>query len=117
MNATKIEKLKSIGHVSVTAQEIAEVHEKLASGSKVCVTICEWIIKKATGAGTCAAGEAALSGIFTLAEAVFFPEGEPILVPLEVVVDAGWGVVCAEVGIKTLGKDAHKYAKLWCSKL
>ena len=117
MNAQKIEKLKSIGHIQVSAQEIAEVHEKLASGSKVCETICEWIIKKAAGSGTCMAGEAALSGIFTLAEAVFFPEGEAILVPLEVVVDASWGAVCGEIGIKTLGKDAHKYAKLWCSKI
>ena len=46
MNAQKIEKLKSIGHIQVSAQEIAEVHEKLASGSKVCETICEWMERK-----------------------------------------------------------------------
>ena len=117
MDAEKIKKLKSVGHINVSAQEIANEHEKLASGSKLCVTICEWIIKKAAGSGSCVAGEAALSGIFTLAEVAFFPEGEPILVPLEVVMDAGWGAVCAEVGIKTLGKDAHKYAEHFCSKL
>ena len=117
MDAVKIEKLKSVGHITVSAQEIAEVHEELASGSKVCVTIAKWVIKKAAGAGSCAAGEAALSGIFTLAEVVFFPEGEPILVPLEAAMDIGWGAICAEVGIAAMGKNAKKYAEHFCSKI
>lgn len=120
MDIEKIEKLKRAGDTSVTAAEIADLHETIgkvkAADSCVCITICEWIIKKAAGAGTCAAGEAALSGIFTLAEVVFFPEGEEILVPLEVVVDVSWGVVCGEIGVETLGKDAAKYAKEWCDK-
>jgi len=117
MDQAKIEKLKALGNIGVTGEEIAEVKEQVAAGKNVCETICAWIIKKAAGTGSCAAGEAALSGIFTLAEVVFFPEGEEILVPLEVVVDAAWGGVCAEVGVATLGKDADKWAKEWCSKI
>lgn len=117
MDASKIEKLRSIGKISVTADEIAEQKEKLASGAKVCVTICTWIIQKAAGTGSCVAGEAALSGIFTLAEIVFFPEGEEILVPLEVVVDAAWGATCEEIGIAALGKNAEEYAEQWCAKI
>ena len=117
MDAKKIEKLKALGDIGVTAREIAEVHEKLAAGEKTCTTICAWIIKKAVATGSCAAGEAALTGIFTLAEVVFFPEGEPILVPLEVVVDAAWGVTCGEIGIAALGKQADKWAAEWCSKI
>lgn len=120
MDITKVEKLKLAGDTSVTAAEIAEMHEKMAktkaAGNCLCIDICEWIIKKAVGTGSCAAGEAALTGIFTLAEAVFFPEGEPILVPLEVVVDAAWGVVCAEIGIAVLGDEAAKYAEEWCKE-
>lgn len=116
MDATKIERLKKAAHVSVTAAEVADMHEKLAASSCLCQTICEWIIKKAAGAGTCAAGEAALTGIFTLAEVVFFPEGEEILVPLEAVVDVAWGVTCADVGIAAIGANADKYALEWCQK-
>jgi len=117
MDAKKIEKLKTLGNVSISGAEIAEVKEKLATGKNTCTTICTWIIKKAVATGSCAAGEAALTGIFTLAEIVFFPEGEEILVPLEIVVDAAWGATCAEIGIATLGKDAHKWAVKWCSEI
>lgn len=81
------------------------------------MTICEWIIKKAAATGTCAAGEAALTGIFTLAEIVFFPEGEEILVPLEAVIDGAWGATCSSVGIAAIGENAHKYAEEWCAKI
>ncbi len=117
MYEEKINKLKALGEMSVSASEIAEVYEKLESGSSICKTICEWVIKKAVETGSCSAGEAALTGIFSLAEVVFFPEGEPILVPLEAVVDAAWGATCAEVGIEGIGKDAEKWAKKWCSEI
>lgn len=117
MDQKKIDKLQSIGDISVSANEIAAVQQELLSGASTCVTIATWIIKKAAGAGSCAAGAAALGGIFTLAEVVFFPEGEPILVPLEVVMEAGWAAVCASVGVAVLGKDAEKYAKQFCAKI
>lgn len=117
MEQDKIDRLTSIGNITVSASEIAEVQQQLLSGSSTCVTIGTWIIKKAAGAGSCAAGAAALGGIFTLAEVVFFPEGEPILVPLEVVMEAGWGAVCSSVGVAVMGKDAEKYAKEFCAKI
>lgn len=117
MDNKKIEKLKALGGVGITGEEIASVKGRLAAGEDVCITVCAWIIKKAASTGSCAAGEAALTGIFTLAEVVFFPEGEEILIPLEVVVDGAWGATCSEIGVAVLGKQADKWAKEWCSKI
>lgn len=120
MDAKKIERLKNAGDISVAAAEIAEMHERIAkadeSGNCICAEICEWVIKKAVGTGTCAAGDAALAGIFALAEVVFFPEGEPILVPLEAVVEVAWSVTCEEIGCAALGDNAARYAQEWCKQ-
>lgn len=117
MDSKKIEKLKALGDIGVTGAEVASVKEKLAAGADPCTTICTWIIKTAVSTGSCAAGEVALTGIFTLAEVVFFPEGEGILVPLEIVVDTAWGITCADIGIAVLGEQAEKWAKEWCSQI
>lgn len=120
MDILKVEKLKLAGDTAVTAAEIAEMHEKLAkaqaAGNCICIDICKWVINKAVATGTCIAAEAALTGIFTLAEAVFFPEGEPILVPLEAVVDVAFGVACAAVGLTGIADNVEQYAEEWCKQ-
>lgn len=117
MNKVKVQRLRALGGLGVTAREIAAVHESLTAGERLCTTICEWVIKKAAGTGSCEAGEAALSGIFTLAELLFFPEAEAVLAPIEAVVLAEWGGTCAEVGISALGQQADKWAAVWCSRM
>lgn len=117
MEKSKIEKLKSIKNLNLNMGEIAEIHENIGAGESVCVEICSWVLKQAAGEGSCAAGEAALTGIFTAAEIVFFPEGDVILPELEVVVDAGWGAICSQVGVDAIRKDAKKYAKQFCSEI
>jgi hypothetical protein len=77
--------------------------EKLKENESLCVEIATYILKEAAEAGSCEAGEAALTGIFTAAEVLFFPEGDVILPELEVVIDAGWATICDEVGIEAIG--------------
>ena len=91
--------------------------EELKDDESVCVEMATWILKEAAGAGSCEAGEAALTGIFTAAEIMFFPEGDVILPELEIVIDAGWAGICSEVGVKAIGSDAKKYAKQFCSQI
>ena len=109
-------RLRTAGDISVTAAEIAEARASLlqASPCDTCVSICEWIIQKAVGTGSCLAGDAALTGIFALADIVFW-EADEILVPLEVVGEAAWTVVCEEVGIAVIGQKAGEYAREWCT--
>jgi len=112
----RIAAIESLGNqLGLTVQEIG-ICRGTVLGAQPCATavaICEWVIKKAVGTGSCAAGEAALAGIFVLADIVFF-EADEILIPLEVAVDAAWAVVCEQIGIEVLGKDAHKWAETWC---
>lgn len=118
MQNDKLQKLQNLGSMSITAQEIAESRLKFQASTSPCQrcqTIATWIIKKAAGTGSCLAGEAALDGIFALADIVFV-EADEILVPLEVVIGAFWGVACGEVGITVLGRDAEKYGKICCQK-
>lgn len=117
MNKEKLKKLETASNLNINVGELTEIYERVGAGESLCVEICAWILKKAAGEGSCAAGEAALTGIFTAAEIVFFPEGEEILVPLEAVVDAGWGTICAEVGVAAIGANATKYAKQFCSEI
>ena len=116
MDAQKIEKLKALGDVSISAREIAEIHEQLASSKKLCTTICAWIIKKAAAKGTCAAGLEALGGIFALADTLFF-EADEILIPLEAIVMTEWRITCGEIGVKILGEQADKWAAKWCAMI
>jgi len=112
----RIAAIESLGNqLGLTVQEIGICRGTVlgAQPCATCVSITEWIIKKAVGTGSCAAGEAALAGIFVLADIVFF-EADEILIPLEVVVDAAWAVVCEKIGIEVLGQDAHKWAETWC---
>lgn len=118
MSNEQLKKLEKLGDMSISAKEIADARQAvLASTSKcqTCQTIAKWVIKKAAGTGSCALGEAALDGIFVLADIVFF-EADEILVPLEAVIGVAWAVVCADIGVIALGKEADKYALLWCQQ-
>ncbi|MDG4476977.1 hypothetical protein [Thiovibrio frasassiensis] len=118
MNKKKLEALKSLGDMKISASEIADARidfAKSKSSCDKCKKICKWIIEKAAATGSCAAGAAALDGIFALADIVFV-EADEILVPLEVVINVAWGTVCGEIGVKVLGKEADKYAKIWCQQ-
>lgn len=115
MSADKIAKLRTLGNVSITAAEIVDANEGVAASTCKCQTIGAWVIKKAAATGSCTAGELALSGIFVLADAVFF-EADEILVPLETVIDGAWAAACSSVGIEALGADAEKYALKWCQE-
>jgi hypothetical protein len=118
MNEKKLEALKAFGDMTISAREIADAREAVQKGilkCELCKEICKWIILKAVGLGTCAAGAAGLTAIFALADIVFV-EADEILVPLEAVVEVAWEATCEEVGIVLLGKEADKYAKLWCQK-
>lgn len=117
MNKEKLEKLKTIPGLNINIGELTEIYDNIESGESICVEICSWVLKQAAGEGSCAAGEAALTGIFTAAEIAFFPEGDVILPELEVVVDAGWGTICSQVGVDAIRKDAKKYAKQFCSEI
>ncbi len=118
MTKDKLEKLKNLGDMSISASEIADARLAIMASSskcKKCHIIAKWVIKEAVATGTCAAGEAALDGIFLLADIVFF-EADEILIPLEAVIGVAWAVTCADVGIAVLGKNADKYADLWCKE-
>ena len=123
MNRGQIEKLQTLlgPEGAITAEEIGRLRLAQlestpgveATSCDTCVMICEWIITRAATAGSCAAGELMLSGLFVLADIVFF-EAVEILVPLEIAVDAAWAIACDDVGIAIIGKNAAEYARDWC---
>jgi hypothetical protein len=113
----KIEKLKSLGDITISVREIVEVKEKMAAGAPVCVAALTWIIQQTVAFGiTCTGGDLVLGGFFTAAEGLF-PEADETLIPLEAIVIDGWTTVCDDVGVAAIGANAEQWASFWCSKL
>ncbi len=114
MTVEKLESLASLGDLSITAAEIAEIRRSIdgASNCEICVTVATYVIKAAAPLG-CVAGSAAITGIFVLAD-IIFAVADEILVPLEAVVEVAFGVVCNEIGAPALESQAAKFAREMC---
>ena len=114
MTVEKLASLASLDH-SITAAEIAAARRSIegASPCETCVTIGTWVIKAAAPLG-CAAGSAAITGLFVLAD-IIFAVADEILVPLEAVVEVAFEVACESVGAAVLEAEAAKFAREMCA--
>jgi len=115
MTVEKLDSLASLGDHSITAAQIAEARRSIAGASpcETCVTVATWVIKAAAPLG-CAAGSAAITGLFVLADIIFVIADE-ILVPLEAVVEVAFEVACESVGAAVLEAEAAKFAREMCA--
>ena len=114
MTKEKLAKLESLGNFTINGGELARTLRSIegASPCDTCVQFTEWVIRAAAPLG-CVAGEAALTGIFIVAD-IIFAIGDEILIPLEAVIEVAFGVACGEIGAPALLSKAHEYAVDMC---
>lgn len=102
--------------MSITLGEIREAWEavKAANGScDQCKKICDWILAKCVATGSEAAMDAALAGIFALADIVFV-EFDEILIPVEAVCEGVLDALIEEYGFPWLKDNIGPAAEKIC---
>ena len=119
MTKEKLEKLEAMRDANLNVGDIIDVKKALMGEAPVdeslCHIICLWLLKQIIVGGGCEACDALIGAAFTAAEIAFFPEGEEILVPLEVVFEATFTSLCEEFGYEYIKDNLSEVATKICN--